>query len=903
MSEHPPSLTPHEGLDETLDVSPVTESTSTAPTSSGSVSREYEQTGAIEDPSGADEATVDFSVSSSGSAWGTGGSSMSSIASVSGTGGSGSLRDPSASGTSGAVRSAGAMDGPPEIAGYDVIGWVGQGGVGKVWRAVQRSTKRHVALKVLAPSALGSRKALMRFDREVELAARLGHPSIVRVFDRGVDRGVCYYAMELVDGVHLDEYIREHQLSHRDTLALVRTVCQAVQHAHQRGVIHRDLKPSNILVTGEGTPCIVDFGLAKALEPDESSPEVTVEGGVSGTPAYMSPEQAQGHVAKIDTRSDVFSLGVILYRLLTGTPPHDLTGTPYEIQKRVAETEIRPPREVCPAIDRELEVLLLKALALDPEERYASAGQLAEDLDNYLSGEPLLARRPTVLYVLRKRVRKHRVAFGVTGAVAAALVLFATYTHVRVTQERDRAVLAERQAATERDNALAAHRKTLAVSSVLRNMLWAANPSWAPGREVTVRDVLDRAADRVDTELADQPDVRAEIRDTLGRTYLSLGRYGEAARQLREVLEHRRRTLGEHHRLTLQTANNLALTLAETGSYDEAEALYRDLLTVYRDRLGDENPETLAILGNLASLLYDLGRYADAEHLNRGLRESQTKVLGADDPRTLLTQNNLALALCELGRANEARPLFEDALARAREHLGTSHPNTLTIWGNLGRAMALQNQHADAAKLLAAVARTKEQVLGLEHPDTLLSLTDWARCLVHLGQYPLAGTLLQRALDTQRRVLPPEHRHTLRTLADLATVHAAQHRFPDARTCLQEVHQAFLRRLGPDHPDVARIEANLGNVLLAVGEYGEARPLLEHALTVQTARSGRTHPVTLATMRALVLVLEQAGEENGARQLRAELQQVGAELQDGASPLPAEQPGQRNDGTGKENET
>jgi len=339
----------------------------------------------------------------------------------------------------------------PTVEGYEVTGRLGEGGMGVVWRARQLSTGRDVALKLLTAGRFHSDKARSRFEREVELSARLEHPHIARVYDSGLHRGVYYYAMELIDGVRLDEHVEAGALSQRGILELFGEICRAVQHAHQRGVIHRDLKPSNILVTADGRPHVLDFGLAKAYLGDDSGVLVSQEGDVAGTPAYMSPEQAAGRVGETDTRSDVYSLGVILYRLLTGRFPHDVTGRQWEVLQRITEQDIRRPRQVTREVDAELEALLLKALSRDPEGRYASAGELGEDIGNYLAGDPLTARKPTMAYFLRKRLRKHRLPLAVAGAVLASLIGLAVYAYVGVRAERDRAIVAERETAVQRD--------------------------------------------------------------------------------------------------------------------------------------------------------------------------------------------------------------------------------------------------------------------------------------------------------------------------------------------------------------------------------------------------------------------------------------------------------------------
>ena len=286
--------------------------------------------------------------------------------------------------------------------------------------------------RVFRGKLLGSPKALLRFEREVELAARLEHPHIARVYESGLRQGVYYYAMELVEGVPLDQYVADHALSQRQVLPLMRTVCEAVQHAHQRGVIHRDLKPSNILVTPDGQPHVLDFGLAKTLLEDDAQVAVSVDGEAAGTTAYMSPEQAAAKLNLIDTRTDVYSLGVILYRLLTKEFPHDLTGTRLEVLRRIAEDEVRRPRQFAKAVDKELEALLLKALAHDPEGRYPTAQALAEDLRRYAAYEPIEARPMGSFGRMRRWCKRKPVIAGLVAAVVVALV---AGTAIRTGQE------------------------------------------------------------------------------------------------------------------------------------------------------------------------------------------------------------------------------------------------------------------------------------------------------------------------------------------------------------------------------------------------------------------------------------------------------------------------------------
>jgi tetratricopeptide (TPR) repeat protein/Tol biopolymer transport system component/predicted Ser/Thr protein kinase len=323
---------------------------------------------------------------------------------------------------SGKAKTPGPAGRSPQIKGYEILGKLGEAGQGQIWRALQVSTSREVALKVPRAGLISSEKALARFEREVEVAAALKHPNIAQIHDSGIHQGIYYYAMDLIEGMPLDEYVKKNDLSQRQILELMQIICQAVQHAHQNGVIHRDLKPSNIVVTEDGQPYIVDFGLAKNLLEDDSALTVSTDGEVAGTPAYMSPEQAAGHTDKLDTRTDVYSLGVLLFALLTGEYPHNLSGSRLEVMRRIAEEQVRRPRKVCPRIDNELELLLLKALNNDPDRRYSTAGEMASDIDNYLRGAPLTAGPESGIYHIKKFMRRHR-----TFVAAAAMIVLTTF--------------------------------------------------------------------------------------------------------------------------------------------------------------------------------------------------------------------------------------------------------------------------------------------------------------------------------------------------------------------------------------------------------------------------------------------------------------------------------------------
>ncbi|MEX2214825.1 MAG: protein kinase [Phycisphaeraceae bacterium] len=352
----------------------------------------------------------------------------------------------------------------PSIEGFRILNRIGEGGMGIVWRAIQLAAKRLVALKTLSHASLYRPRAAMRFEREIELTARLVHPNIARVYDSGLHRGIHFFAMELIDGLPLDEFVRQQKLSTRDSLILVKKICLAVDHAHRRGIIHRDLKPSNILVTADGEPHVLDFGLAKVIA-EGLDDQITEDGTAPGTLAYMPPEQAAGRMNLVDTRADIYALGAILFRILTGEFPHDMTGSQHERRRRVIEEDARRPRSFAGEVDSELEAVVVKCLAHDPDQRYGSASELAAEIDRYLAGEPLIARKLTAFYFLRKKLTKYWARTAVAASFISILLSVAVFSYNKVVEQRD---IAE-QAAEARRQALYLHKIPLVYMHIQNN--------------------------------------------------------------------------------------------------------------------------------------------------------------------------------------------------------------------------------------------------------------------------------------------------------------------------------------------------------------------------------------------------------------------------------------------------
>ncbi len=535
----------------------------------------------------------------------------------------------------------------PQIKGYEILGKLGEAGQGQIWRALQVSTSREVALKVPRAGLISSEKALARFEREVELAAALKHPNIAQIHDSGIHQGIYYYAMDLIEGMQLDEYVKENDLSQRQILELMQTICQAVQHAHQNGVIHRDLKPSNIVVTAEGVPYIVDFGLAKNLLEDDVALTVSIDGEAAGTPAYMSPEQAAGHIDKLDTRTDVYSLGVILFTLLTGESPHDLSGSRLEVMRRIAEEEARRPRKICLKVDKELEFLLLKALANNPDKRYTTAGELARDIDNYLRSAPLIAGPESGVYHIKKFIRRHR-AFVVGVAVVLVVLVAGVVVSMlfAIGQARARA---EAQAVTD---------------FLTDELLVSTNPFTDKVPEVTLLSVLDAASEKLKGKFEDKPLVEARIRLALGQAYWRHGKHEEAQVELGHTRRIYQQELGEQDPKTLESMLLLGLACRRQGRNEQAQSLYYKVVEGARSVSREEEELTFSALNELAQIgieQYRNGAYEKAVATLTNV-ERYRNMLG--DEAHISEVAFLAMTLHQLGRDREAQATFNRWLGR-----------------------------------------------------------------------------------------------------------------------------------------------------------------------------------------------------------------------------------------------
>jgi len=736
--------------------------------------------------------------------------------------------------------------GGTSIGPYRVLREIGRGGMGVVYEAQQERPKRSVALKVILGGRHVDATTVRMFQREAESLARLKHPGIAAIYESGsTDEGQHYFAMELVQGRPLSEYLQEKgaatsRAQVRDRLALFRKICSAVAYAHQRGVIHRDLKPSNILVmeraerTGssaaEGTdPApdikVLDFGLARIADPDaEAATALTAIGHIQGTLPYMSPEQVRGRRDEIEVRTDVYSLGVILYRMLTGQPPYVVEGKEFvEAARIVCEQAPRPLGAAAgkPAkFDPDLSIIVLKALEKEPARRYATVAALDEDLARYLGGQPILARPPSALYQIRKLMGRHKVPFAAAGVLLVAIVgsaIVAIVQAERIAAERDRA---NRETKTARR-----------VSEFLTGLFKVSDPDEARGNAITAREILDKGTETIGKDLAGEPEVLARLMLTIGTVYANLGLYRTALPIVEQSVETERRILGEENLETLAAMHALATLYTNLARYPEAEKLYAQVIEDRRRLLGEEHPDTLSSMAALAFVDLILGRYAEAEKVYGHVLEVRRRTLGTDHPDTLTTMAGLANVYQAERRYPEAVALFLPAIQGLRRVLGEDNSITLATTGSLANVYVRQERFAEAEKLHRETLDSLRRILGDDHPRTLEAMNELAYLFDDQGRNAEAEALYSDTLARRRRVLGEDHPSTLTSMNNLANIYAVEGRHAEAEALFLESLQRVRRVLGENHPDVANTLYNLGCLASLRGDRKGALDWLDQAVT------------------------------------------------------------------------
>ena len=684
---------------------------------------------------------------------------------------------------------------PGVIGPFRLIAKLGEGAMGMVYEAEQDRPHRRVALKITRPG-IATPGLLRRFEHEYEFLGRLQHPNIAQIYQAGVaDTGSGpqpYFAMELVRGRQLDQFARLKELGLRERLELVAQVADAVQHAHHRGVIHRDLKPANILVTEQGQPKILDFGLARAAQAEMQSTLQTIAGEVVGTMSYMSPEQVLGDVTELDTRSDVYTLGVILYEMLGGRLPFDLSRRSLpEAVRVIREDEPARLSSIAPAVPADVETIVAKALEKDKLRRYGSAAEFAEDIRRFLRHEPILARRPSATYQVRKFARRHKGLVG--GAVAAFVVLLAGATVS--TWQAVRAARAERIAEAEARDARAAQAKAEAVTRFLTDMLSSADPSRAQGQQVTVRAALDAAARKIDEgAMAGQPGVEVAVRTAIGDTYRGLGLL-EASERTLQVARGLARRSGEPPLVQASVDTALANVIFERGRYKDAIPFARESLELRRRSLPPDDPLIATSLSDLGGILYMTRDYDEAERVLREALALTRRTVKPDDPQMSIALNNLAFVLEDKGDLAGAEAMFREALAIDRRVLGDSHPELAKKLVNMALLLENEGKCADAEPLVREAVEIRRRVLGPNHPALANALDVLASATLGLGRLQESESLLTEALRIARANFGEAHADTARLHSNLGWLYYAEGRTREAASEYR-IAVSTLRQLG-----------------------------------------------------------------------------------------------------------
>jgi tetratricopeptide (TPR) repeat protein len=758
---------------------------------------------------------------------------------------------------------------PAAIGRYRIIRLLGEGGMGAVYEAEQEQPRRTVALKVIKPG-LAAPVLLRRFEQESQALGRLHHPGIAQIYEAGTaDSGFGpqpYFAMEFIRGESLLRYADAHQLNTCQRLEVMAKVGEAVHHAHQRGIIHRDLKPGNILVDESGQPKVLDFGVARVTDSDAHTTRQTDVGQIVGTLAYMSPEQVLGDPLELDTRSDVYALGVILYELLAGRPPYKVSPHLHEAVQTIREEDPAPLSSVSRAYRGDIETIVAKALEKDKGRRYASAAGMAEDIRRHLNDEPIIARPPTAAYQLRKFARRHRALMAAGAAVFVVVIAGIIASTLEAARARRAEQVALRESATAE-----------AVNGFLQNDLLAqasanvqAQPDTKPDPDLKVRTALDRAASRITGKFAAQPLVEASIRQTIGNSYKDLGLFLEAQRHLERALELRQRVLGESHHDTLTSMHELAEVYRYQDEYAKAEKLFLQTLDVQRRVLGEEHRDTLDTMDTLAQLYGSEGKYAQAEPLSIKALEARRRTLGEQHPDTVASISNLGTHYWTQGKYAQAEPLWTKALEVERRVLGDEHPDTLTGMNNMGTLYQGQGKYAEAEPLFAEALEVQRRVLGDEHPSTLNTMNNLAVNQGFQGKYAQAEPLFAKLVEAQRRALGGENPNTLNSMSNLTMLYGYEGKYAQAEPLFIKLIEVERRALGEEHPYTLNTMNNLALLYRYQGKYAPAEPLYIKLLDLQRRVLGAEHPRRLASMNDLALLYLNQGKDARAESLLRE---------------------------------
>jgi serine/threonine protein kinase/tetratricopeptide (TPR) repeat protein len=805
---------------------------------------------------------------------------------------------------------------------YRLLSRIGEGGFGVVFAAEQtQPVQRRVALKIIK-LGMDTRAVIARFEAERQALAMLDHPNIAKVLDAGATQtGRPYFVMELVKGEPIVQYCDRNNLSITARLELFSQVCAALQHAHTKGIIHRDIKPSNVLVStqdGKAHAKVIDFGVAKATASKLTEKTLFTEHRqIIGTPEYMSPEQAEGSL-DIDTRTDVYSLGVLLYELLTGTTPFSsdqLRSAAYgEIQRIIREVDPpKPstrlstntatidsvatkrqtePRRLGSMVRGELDWIVMKAMDKNRQRRYESASGLEMDILRYLTGGAVVAAPPSRAYQVKKFVRRNRVMVAAGSAVAASLLIgalaFAWQAKV-ARDQRDIAVQAQASEAKQREQADAARAEALAqeaeakkqaaiaeaVASFQTDMLASVDPDQLPRDpetdeplrdRVTVVQAIETAVRRLDEgSLKDQPLVESRVRSTIGVTLRELARYNDAEPNLRKSLALARASLPAGHHDIGTSLNNLATLLQDQNKLDEAETLFREALAIDRANHPSGNRILATSLNNLAMLLQDQNNLDEAESLYREALDVWRAVHPEGHPGRASVLNNLGFLLYSQSKFAQAEPLFREVLEIDRAALPKGHPTLAIGLGNLAVVLQKQNKLAEAEPLLREALDIYRASLPPRHPEIAIGLNNLANLLREENKLAEAEQLVREALEIWREALPAGHPDLAKGLNNLAMLLRAQSKLDQAEPLFREALKLRRESLPAGDPKIADSVHHLALLLQDQKKLAEAEPLAREAVQLRRAEPASAHEDLASSLSTLAGVQHGLGKTAEAR--------------------------------------